>query len=388
MKLLEKITSLFVDDEPEEEEIELEEETKEEYKEPPKNELPKIMRESISKELPPKKDFIEFDFNKEETEVKVEEKTAEIPEPVAPTKKFNFPIDFDEEVKRAEKREEIPQRRANANAESIAKKNSVNHNVNVLNMNYETPKKSAELYPRKESNIKPKFKASPVISPVYGILDKNYTKEEVKEKNDDTLSIKRASKKVDFETVRKKAFGNLVDEIKDSMLCENCELYKEVQKISNLKEDDLLYDMTVEPEKEVTIENAYDNYEEFGVAYEPVKEKKKVEPEPELEPEPIEEIIEIKEEIIPPVVKKEQPKVIENIIINNNVNTNSSDDEEEEKVPYQKLTNKVEDDDIDIEPKKEKVPSREKNKKETKEEKVDDDFFELIDSMYKERIDE
>ena len=34
-----------------------------------------------------------------------------------------------------------------------------------------------------EEKIKPRFKASPVISPVYGVLDKNYTKEEVKDEN-------------------------------------------------------------------------------------------------------------------------------------------------------------------------------------------------------------
>ena len=88
--------------------------------------------------------------------------------------------------------------------------------------------------------------------------------------------MKRPSKKVDFETVRRKAFGNLTDEIKDNLLCENCELYKEVRKISALKEDDLLYDMTVDNNKDVTIEKAYDDYQEFGVAYEPKIEKKNV----------------------------------------------------------------------------------------------------------------
>ena len=52
--------------------------------------------------------------------------------------------------------------------------------------------------------------------------------------------MKRASKKVDFESVIKKAFGNLVDDIKDNLMCENCELYKEAKRINSLKEDDLL----------------------------------------------------------------------------------------------------------------------------------------------------
>ena len=78
-------------------------------------------------------------------------------------------------------------------------------NINVLDTEREVPRKVSELYPEKEEvREKPKFKATPVISPVYGILDKNYKKEEVKEKDDESL-MRRPSKKVDFETVRKKA---------------------------------------------------------------------------------------------------------------------------------------------------------------------------------------
>ena len=197
--------------------------------------------------------------------------------------------------------------------------NQGNGNINVLNLERETAKKVSELYPKKEE-VKPKFKASPVISPVYGVLDKNYTKEEVREKTDDNNTMKRPSKKVDFETVRKKAFGNLADEIKDNMLCENCELYKEVKKISALSEDDLLYDMTVdEEEKEVTLEKAYDNYREFGVAYEPKTIKKIEVPESEVEEEK----------------ELELPKEFENIINNTNV--------EEDKVAYTPLKDKIDD---------------------------------------------
>ena len=154
--------------------------------------------------------------------------------------------------------------------------------------------------------------------------------------------MKRPSKKVDFETVRKKAFGNLADDIKDNLMCENCELYKEVKKISSLKEDDLLYDMTVDDTEDVTIEKAYDNYEEFGVAYEP---------------------------------KEKAPEVHEvNTVINNNSNNDIV--KEEEKVQFEDIP--------------EEVPSRSNKNSHTeeKEDKVDADFFELIDSMYKERSDE
>lgn len=314
MGLFDKIKDLFMDEIVEDEEIELEEENKDIYEEP-KNVLPKVMRDTIKREE--KREEVKRPV----LEVKEEKKEE-------PAKKFTFPIDFGDE---------LPSR------------NTKNSSVNVLKAEKEVPKKVAELYPKKEEvKTKPKFKATPVISPVYGILDKNYKKEEVKEKSDE-ISMKRPSKKVDFETVRKKAFGNLVDEIKDNLLCENCELYKEVKRISSIKEDGLLYDMMVDDEDDgdVTIEKAYDNYEEFGVAYEP-----KVEPR-----------------------------------INNNNNQIVEEKEVEEDTNVEDLkldTEKVEEKDEVIE----EVPSRSKKSEEKKETKVDADFFELIDSMYKERSDD
>ena len=362
MKLMDKIKDLFMDEVVDDDEIELEEEGKEEYKEPPKEELPKVMRETIAKEekVELKVKPEEFIRESRKEEVREEKKTEEKP------RKFTFPIDFDEEVTAAEKRETIPTRKNTYDIDRDFQRSSYgNGNINVLNLEKETNKKTSELYPKKEEEIKPKFKASPVISPVYGILDKNYTKEEVREK-DEGDTMKRPSKKVDFETVRKKAFGNLADEIKDNLLCENCELYKEVKKISALKEDDLLYDMTVDDDKEVTIENAYENYREFGVAYEPKVQKK-------------EEVSEEKEEII-------NKTSLDDIIKNNN-------ELKEEKLVYTKMDDKIDDDEVveEVMPeviseeKEENVPSRQEKKKETK---VDDDFFKLIDSMYKERTDD
>ena len=318
MKLLDKIKDLFMDEVSEDDEIELEEENKEDYKEPPRDVLPKVMRDTIKKE----EEKIELKVKPEEF-VKKEEKKEIIEENVVPQRRFNFPLDFEDELPR----------------ERNVRQNS---NINVLKVEKEKERKVSELYPKKEEvKEKPKFKATPVISPVYGILDKNYHKDEVKEKTEEVV-MKRPSKKVDFETVRKKAFGNLADDIKDNLMCENCELYKEVKKISSLKEDDLLYDMTVEDTEDVTIEKAYDNYEEFGVAYEP-KEK-------------AEEVHEV------------------NTVINNNSNNDIV--KEEEKVQFEDIP--------------EEVPSRcNKNSHiEEKEDKVDADFFELIDSMYKERSDE
>lgn len=325
MKLLDKFKDLFLDEVIEDDEIEVEDSEEEEkvYQEPKKDVLPKVMREEIHEEerviLP-----------KEKTKVLQEEKEDKVQEN---TRKFNFTFDFDEVPTRENKENEL---RKPEELKPLTREKEVVKKENVVN----NQKKSSNLYPAKEENwVKPKFKASPVISPVYGVLDKNYTKEEVKERAEDNVEIKRPSKKVDFETVRKKAFGNLSEEIKDSM-CENCELYKEAKRNSMITEDDLLYDMTVEEEnKEVTIEKAYNNYEEFGVAYEPQVEKN-------IEEEEVKEVL---------------PETVEV-------------KEEKEVVPP------------------EEIPSRKSLKEEKVEKnddiKVDADFFELIDSMYKERSDD
>ena len=320
MKLFDKIKDLFMDEVADDEEVMLEEENKSVYQEP-KDVLPKVMRDTIRKEEESIK-FEELKSLKEEKVVKEEEPVVE--------KKFTFPIEFEDEA---------PSRVVNRN---------------VLKMEKEVPKKVTELYPKKEVVVeKPKFKPTPVISPVYGVLDKNYKKDEVREKSEENVEMKRPSKKVDFETVRKKAFGNLTDDIKDNLMCENCELYKEVKRMSSISSDDLLYDMMVDDVKDnepVTIEKAYDNYEDFGVAYEPKRD----------------------------VVNVDR----ETTIINNNVEVNADEKIEIEEVVEDSVRKVVPDyDEIDGD----KIPSRQEKKKDGK---LDEDFFQLIDSMYKERIDE
>lgn len=324
MGLLDKIKTLFLEDEEEEEELELEEDNIKVYQEP-KDVLPKVMRDTIKKE----EESIKFEDLKP-----LKEEVKKVEEPI-PQRKFSFPIDFEEQV--------TPSR--------VSSKN-------VLNVEKEVQKKVTELYPKKEEvKEKPKFKPTPVISPVYGILDKNYRKEEVREKAEETVEMKRPSKKVDFETVRKKAFGNLTDDIKDNLMCENCELYKEVKRISAISSDDLLYDMLVDDDKTeepVTIEKAYDNYEDYGVAYEP---------------------------------KREIPKIENNTtIINNNTEINIAEkiEIEEEVNETKEVKRELEDETYELDDEI-KIPSRQEKKKENK---VDEDFFQLIDSMYKERIDE
>lgn len=380
MKLFDKIKDLFMDEVDVDDELEIEEEIEEPKKEkvePPKKEepaLPKVMRETIEEE-----NKLELTRTKKEPSIPKEEPPK--------TKSFNFPIDFELEVPSRKSRPIPEPEKIEEKKEPIVEKKEPlpSHNINVLDFEKEAQKKVSDLYSNSKEIIKekPRFKATPVISPVYGILDKNYTKEEVKERDEVSSSMmKRPSKKVDFETVRKKAFGNLADEIKDNLLCENCELYKEVKKISALKEDDLLYEMTVDDEEEpVTIEKAYDNYEEFGVAYEPKSTRKteikeEIHEEPEEEPVPeVDEAADKLEARLDDIISKTHQ--IDEAVIN--------DHNDEEEVAVLEKPDVVYSEKVEEEVKETVIPQRSTPKTETK---VDDDFFELIDSMYKERSDE
>ncbi len=267
MKFIDKLKDLFTDEEEvvETKEIELEKEEKEEEE----HKLPTFMRNKIEQEE--KREEIRRQREEQPKEDIISDRE------IVKTRSsnFSFPMDIDDDP--------IP--RTFVNTSSNNYNTAYSGNKNVL----DKEKKVSELYAKKEEPKPRKFKPTPVISPVYGVLDKNYTKDEVKVQDEDSYEIKRPSRKVDFETVRNKAFGSLTDDIRNN-LCENCELYKEVKITKNadkqqmLNDDDnLLADMTKDypieytkdSAKDVTIEEAADNYYDFGVDYEiPRKEEK------------------------------------------------------------------------------------------------------------------
>lgn len=128
---------------------------------------------------------------------------------------FNFPL-FDEE----EFESSVPRMRStNVLAkEEIIKEKTVRK-----------PEKKVD-YPRYERIERPeekkKFKPSPIISPVYGILDKDYNKEDIMPKKKD-FDIPRRSE-LTIESVRKKAFGDLEDEIEKTITKPREEFFEDV----------------------------------------------------------------------------------------------------------------------------------------------------------------
>lgn len=323
MGLFDKFKDLFTDEEEVYETKEIEVEDKEE-----ENKLPTFMRNKIEKEEKELK-ILESDKTEEEKEVAI------LVENPVKKEENKFPFNFDDD-------DFIEPTRF---SRSVVQKEKTVEKIK------EPQVPTIKPYSNKKELEKPKkFKPTPVISPVYGVLDKNYRTEEVVSKNEDSYEMQRPSKKVDFESVRKKAYGTLTDDIKANMMCENCELLKEIKvnkKIEKLTEEDLLYNMTVDEEennieetsqmdKDITLGEARENYDDFGVEYE-----------------------------VPP--QRELRKTQEVKIVNH----------AEEKVVVEKVEVK--------EPVENKKIVVEEDK--SKDLELTDDLFNLIDSMYKERND-
>ncbi|MBQ7140400.1 MAG: hypothetical protein IJO32_02730 [Bacilli bacterium] len=188
---------------------------------------------------------------------------------------FKFPVIFEEEDFIEVKKE----------TRIEPKKESYTRTTTTEYTKYKKPTLDREVI--REVIEKPKkFTPSPVISPVYGVLDKNYKKDEI---TDGKHSLEKTKELViNFDTIRQKAYGSLSDDIErelDSKTNKIDEIEKEIDNI--LEENNLLADLeedSVEVTKvEVENDDEY-NYEDFGVEYKmseevstPTKSKKKKE---------------------------------------------------------------------------------------------------------------
>lgn len=109
------------------------------------------------------------------------------------------------------------------------------------------------------------FKPSPIISPIYGILDKNYKKEDVVQKKDVRITTSYSRSRVSVDDVRNKALGVDMNE----------EIIKKPQEttfeIDDTEDDNLLVDLTDEkgkPEvKELTMGDALEYFQDLGLEY-------------------------------------------------------------------------------------------------------------------------
>ena len=191
MSFINKVKNFFYEDvEEDDDEFEMKEALKREEKEKRKIELEKkklIHIEELNKDL-------------SERELFKSEKT------------FNFPMDLDDDefAKTMNISEEKEESRSSVKEEK---------NMYARRNRYTTPQSRNK---HKEITSTPeepkKFHPSPIVSPIYGILDKNYTVEDVVDKNlSKTKEFSLEKKIVDFDSVRNKAYKELDAEIEKTL---------------------------------------------------------------------------------------------------------------------------------------------------------------------------
>jgi len=292
MGFMEKLKNIFFEEEEEEDvaepiapkkEPEKHVETKEKVEKPPKEKLKDVIAKKVDFSKNEKRDKKEKILNLDDEEEKELEKKPEEIKPV-----------IVEEKKEDEKKPEVkPKRETRFNTELIfddedfildtkpkvkkiepkkVEKTVVKEDTSNLYKGKDTKKsENKNDYPKptygKKEPVKTKtFTPSPIISPIYGILDKNYKKEEVKENKE--IRISSRPSRMDLDTVRNKAFGDLefdlMGNMKEEEIKENQPTGDEKTKVDlkNISSDD----ETPKVDK-VTIGEADEYYNELGLAY-------------------------------------------------------------------------------------------------------------------------
>ncbi len=236
MSIFNKIKDILFNDEEIDEEIV---EEKEEVKKEVKVEEPEEVLEPLKEEK--RLDF-GSDFEDTDDLPIVKEKVPEVEERdvFKANNTFNFPVDVDEDDFVPI---EMPRKNRNA-------------------LDFETKRVDIEKYVIKKTETvevrEVPFKASPIISPIYGVMDKNYKKEDIVVKKKVEVT-KTQQKNIDLDLARKKAFGTLEDEIEITLDRPYEEFYKEEVTETPLESeeekpiksiDDLLIDSMAEEREE------------------------------------------------------------------------------------------------------------------------------------------
>ena len=169
-----------------------------------------------------------------------------------------------------------------------------------MDNSYNVPVHQYGTYERHEERTY--FKPSPIISPIYGILDKNYKKEDVKEKKEVSLSYSRGKLSVD--DIRNKAYGREEEKTVEE---------EPVEEVEAIDEDNLMVDLSdrAKPEvKEITVGDALEYFQDLGLEYnvDYVDASGDKKPQPEKKEEKVEKVEEkpVKEEIKEKVEEKHE----------------------------------------------------------------------------------
>ena len=212
-----------------------------------------------------------IDFVEEEQEIEAGETYT----PKEKESEFKFPVLLDDDLIEEEtiedKIEEKPKRRETRvqeerNIPDYAEK--VEDRDLPYNNSYTRDLNSADYSLHDRKTESKGFKPSPIISPIYGVLDKNYTKDEIHEKKEThTTTFSFSNDKLDLDTVRRKAYGeNGIEDYEQDI---QTDLEEDSQ--DEYTEEDTSLDMTdtnMTPVVEkVTVGDAEEYFADLGLEY-------------------------------------------------------------------------------------------------------------------------
>lgn len=288
----------------------------------------------------------------------------------------------------------------------------------IKEKNVQKREENTKLYGGKieEKKVEPvNFRPSPIISPVYGVLDKNYFKEEVThKKNSNNAPIRRINDKMTVDDIRNKAYGTLEDDLKDNLLDDSYETYNEdtgaIDVLEELNFDEidmdedikltdhkvntlLLNDLDLDDDTELLarqLEEQNRKLEEINqlIDEEDTSENRKIvfeKEEPEKEAATLEEI---EEENVEESEEKEE--TVDLVETSDLIDEDSKEDElvEEPEIDVEKSIGELIDEQMEepvIKEEKRAESKKRRSKKEDNEESLtDSELFDLVDSMYDE----
>lgn len=266
MKLLDKLKNALF----EEEYVEVEE--KQEVKKKEKPIAKKIIIDDKPKKAPVKEDLI------------VEEEKKE-----SPNRDFKFKAILDddfinlEQEKKEEKAPKVEPKMEEKNREPkretkekrpLYQGEKKKEEKNIYGSNLDKEIKIHEYGGYEKQKEKKEFHPSPIISPIYGVLDQNYKKDDIVTKKEIRITSSYKSKNIDVDSVREKAYGN-TDDIFEEELTSNKKHDEEPIETDELDdfeitEEESLLDISAENTPsvaKVTMGDAEEYYSDLGLEY-------------------------------------------------------------------------------------------------------------------------
>lgn len=335
---------------------------------------------------------------------------VEVPQKRVEEKKSIFPSFDEDEFERLNSRINRNEQRARKENRQTVNNNysqpvanearRANNNFSATSPSRDIRVDNTDRYKINANPVKKGFTPSPIISPVYGILDKNYTKDDIVDKKggmkrekvvkpipkkEEVITIEQAEARiqeetkvveVDIDSVRKKAYGELSDlektlsKIEIPKMAVKEEIKEDIIEETKIEESlvEKKTPMVVVEEEEIEIKEAPSIEEQLEDSFtieEPVLEEKT---EVELD-EVVEKVVENKVQENEKNVTKSNPKMLDDLEKTSTLQILDDIEKELNSIkPISKDVSIIDEDDEIV----------------SKDDTLEKDLFNLIDSMYEE----